>query len=167
VEQTELIKTYFGRVRKLEWRGKDNYTADMIKNSGFNTMIQGTCADITKIAMLRVQDRVLDKYPEDVVQMKLQVHDELDFIVRNDMLDEVCAVIKNAMTIPTPDDWVDFEIDVEIGPSWSEMDHTDWEGAWTLDKFTGWGDIVPKKYQSYLTVPGYSATWGGYGKGGN
>ena len=159
VEQTEMIKTYFGRVRKLEWKDQGTRRADMIKNSGFNTMIQGTCADITKIAMLRVKDRVLDKYPEDVVSMKLQVHDELDFIVRNDMLDEVCAKIKNAMTIPTPENWVDFEVDVEIGPTWSEMDHTDWEGEFVTDQFTGWGDLIPSRYQSYLTVPNYSALW--------
>ncbi len=159
VEQTEMIKTYFGRVRKLEWKDQGSRRADMIKNSGFNTMIQGTCADITKIAMLRVKDRVLDKYPEEIVSMKLQVHDELDFIVRNDMLDEVCAKIKNAMTIPTPENWVDFEVDVEIGKSWSELDHEDWTGDFVTDPFTGWGDIMPQKYQSYLTDPEYLATW--------
>ena len=159
VENTEMIKTYFGRVRKLAWRDQGSRRADMIKNSAFNTMIQGTSADITKIAMLRVKDRVLDQYPEDVVSMKLQVHDELDFIVRNDMLDEVCAKIKNAMTIPTPENWVDFEVDVEIGHSWSELDHEDWEGDFVTDQFTGWGDLIPAKYQTYLTVPEYSARW--------
>ena len=159
VEQTEMIKTYFGRVRKLEWRDKGTRQADMIKNSAFNTLIQGTSADITKIAMLRVKDRVLDKYPPEIVQMKLQVHDELDFIVRNDMLDEVCAKIKNAMTIPTPENWVDFEVDVEIGPTWSELDHKDWEGEFVTDAFTGWGDVIPKRYQSYLMDADYSAGW--------
>ena len=159
VEQTEMIKTYFGRVRKLEWKDQGSRRADMIKNSAFNTMIQGTSADITKIAMLRVKDRVLDKYPSELVQMKLQVHDELDFIVRNDHLDEICAAIKNAMTIPTPENWVDFEVDVEIGKSWSELDHEDWTGEFVTDQFTGWGDVIPSKYQTYLTVPEYSATW--------
>jgi len=159
VEQTEMIKTYFGRVRKLEWRDQPSRRADMIKNSAFNTMIQGTSADITKISMLRVKDRVLDRFGPDLVKLQLQVHDELDFIVRNDHLDEICAAIKNAMTIPTPDTWVDFEVDVEIGRSWSEQEHTDWEGEWVLDPFTGWGDLIPARYQSYLTVPNYSATW--------
>ena len=159
VEQTEMIKTYFGRVRKLEWKDQPARRADMIKNSAFNTMIQGTSADITKIAMLRVKDRVLDKYSPEQVQMKLQVHDELDFIVRNDCLDEICAVIKNAMTIPTPENWVDFEVDVEVGKSWSELDHEDWTGEFVTDTFTGWGDVIPARYQTYLTVPEYSATW--------
>ena len=158
VEQTEAIKTYFGRMRKLLWKDKGRQ-GNRIKESGFNSMIQGTAADITKIAMLRVKDRVLDKYDESIVKMQLQVHDELDFIVRDDMLDEVCAAIKNAMTIPTPDTWVDFEVDLEVGPSWSESEHKDWEGEFITDKFTGWGDIIPKHYQSYLTVPGYLAKW--------
>ena len=158
VEQTEAIKTYFGRMRKLLWKDQGR-KGNRIKESGFNSMIQGTAADLTKIAMLRVKDRVLDKYDESIVKMQLQVHDELDFIVRNDMLDEVCAAIKNAMTIPTPENWVDFEVDLEIGPSWSESEHKDWEGEFVTDQFTGWGNVIPAKYQTYLTVPDYSATW--------
>ena len=159
VEQTEMIKTYFGRVRKLRWREAPPRRADMIKNSAFNTMIQGTSADITKMSMLRVKDRVLDVYGPELVQMKLQVHDELDFVVKNDHLDEICAAIKNAMTIPTPPDWVDFEVDVEFGHSWSEADHEDWTGDFIVDQFNGWGDVLPKRFQSYLTVPGYVAKW--------
>jgi hypothetical protein len=63
------------------------------------------------------------------------------------------------MTIPTPPEWVDFEVDVEIGKSWSELDHEDWTGEFITDTFTGWGDVIPAKYQTYLTVPEYSATW--------
>ena len=158
-EKTEMVKTYFGRVRKLQWRDAPSKRVESIKNSAFNTMIQGTSADITKIAMLRVKDRVLDRFGDDLVQLKLQVHDELDFIVKTEHLDEICSAIKNAMTIPTPPEWVDFEVDCEVGPSWSEADHVDWEGEFVTDQFTGWGDLIPSRYQTYLTDPNYSATW--------
>lgn len=159
VRQHKMVKTLFGRVRKLEWENLPKRVADDIIKKGFNTIIQGSCADITKIAILRVKDRVLDKYGPDKVRLMLQVHDELDFYVKDEYLDEIIAEIKAAMTIPTPENWVDFEIDAEIGHTWSEPDHTDWNGEWTPDKFEGWGNILPKRYQTYLSDPEYTVSW--------
>ena len=63
------------------------------------------------------------------------------------------------MTIVTPPEWCDFEIDGEIGPNWSEASHTDWTGDYKKDEWQGWGNVIPNRFQSYLTDPEYIATW--------
>lgn len=159
VKATKMVKTLFGRVRKLDYEGLPKRVADDIIKKGFNTVIQGSCADITKISMLRVKDRVLDVFGSDIIKMVLQVHDELDFYVRTDKLAEVLPVLKSAMTIPTPDNWCDFDIDCETGVNWSESSHEDWTGAFERDKFEGWGKVLPARFQTYLTDPEFSARW--------
>lgn len=161
VRKNKVIKTMFGRARKLEWEGLPSRVAEDVIKKGFNTKIQGSAADISKIALLRIKDRVLDRFGREKVRLILTVHDEFDFYVRTDCLDEVLPVIKAAIDIPTPDNWCDFVCDIEIGKSWSEKDHTDWipPENYKMDTFTGWGDILPKRYQTYLTDPNYVAQW--------
>lgn len=159
VREHKMVKTIFGRVRKLDYEGLPAKVAEDIIKKGFNTIIQGSCADITKISMLRVKDRVLDKFGRDNIRMILQVHDELDFYIRTDMLDVILPELKAAMTIPTPDNWVDFEVDIGIGSSWSEKDQSPWDGSFTKDPFEGWGSILPPRFNTYLKNPDYSASW--------
>ena len=159
VRQHKMVKTLFGRVRKLDFEGLPKRVADDIIKKGFNTIIQGSCADITKIAILRVKDRILDKFGSENIRLILQVHDELDFYVKTDMLDTILPELKAAMTIPTPAEWVDFEVDIETGSSWSEADHVDWEGDYVRDEFNGWGSVLPKRFQTYLQDEDYIVTW--------
>lgn len=162
VRKKKIAKTAFGRVRKLEWEGLPSKVAEDTIKKGFNTTVQGTSADCLKMAMLRVKDRVLDKYGRDIIRLVLTVHDELDFYVREDMLQELLPQIKAAMEIPVPDNWAPLVCDIEYGPTWAEVDHVDYKPTseeYAPDKFEGWGKVLPEKYQTYLTNENYCVQW--------
>ncbi len=79
-----------------------------------NTPIQGTAADLIKVAMIRLRD-VLRGVPD--VRMVLQVHDELVFEVARDRVDEVTGtvvgVMESAMELNVP-----LRVDAGAGESW-------------------------------------------------
>jgi len=82
-----------------------------------NTPMQGTGADIIKLAMLRTQERITrEAWP---VQMLLTVHDELVFECPPDLTDEVGAALKQEMeqvyTLSVP-----LEVDVGVGDTWAD-----------------------------------------------
>jgi DNA polymerase-1 len=84
-----------------------------------NMPIQGTSADLIKIAMINVQKLINDKY-SDSVRMLLQVHDELLFEVKKDVVEKVAKEIKEIMesahhfNVPIVDD-------AKSGDNWAEM----------------------------------------------
>ena len=94
--ETGYVKTLFNRKRVIEELKNTNY---MIRQAGeriaLNTPIQGTSADIMKMAMIKVYEEMnKHKFKSKIV---MQVHDELIFDCYNDELDEVIKVAKDAM----------------------------------------------------------------------
>ena len=82
-----------------------------------NAPIQGTAADIIKIAMIRVHDRLLKEgYKSRLI---LQVHDELLIETALEELDEVKQILQEEMT-GAADLSVKLEIDVHEGANWYE-----------------------------------------------
>ena len=82
-----------------------------------NTPIQGTAADIIKIAMIRVYNKLKEKKLKS--RLILQVHDELLVEVHKDELDEVKEILKNEMENAVKLD-VPLEIDMHLGDTWFE-----------------------------------------------
>ena len=82
-----------------------------------NTPLQGTAADIIKVAMIRIQDRI--EGGNLGTQMIMQVHDELVFEVPEAELQEVCPLIKNemeaVMNLSVP-----LKVSVYTGKTWAE-----------------------------------------------
>lgn len=80
-----------------------------------NSPIQGTAADIIKIAMVRVHDRLQQEGLAS--QLLLQVHDELLIEAKEDELDRVKAILEqemqNAAQLSVP-----LEIDMHTGNTW-------------------------------------------------
>ena len=94
--ETGFVKTLFNRKRVIEELTNTNY---MIRQSGermaLNTPIQGTSADIMKMAMIKVYEEMnRHNFKSKIV---MQVHDELIFDVYENELDELIKVAKNAM----------------------------------------------------------------------
>ena len=112
-------KTFFNRRRYLRTKGLPPQIVGKILRKSFNTLIQGSAADILKIAMVRVATRI-KQFGNDC-KMLLTVHDELDFIIKEERLDEILAVIKLAMELETPDNWAKIVVDMEVGDSWSQF----------------------------------------------
>ena len=82
-----------------------------------NAPIQGTAADIIKIAMIRVHDRLA----EEGLQSKLilQVHDELLIETKEEETEHVKQILEEEMK-KAADLSVDLEVDMHIGNNWYE-----------------------------------------------
>ncbi|MDY5784637.1 MAG: DNA polymerase I [Corynebacterium sp.] len=122
VEQARRVgytETLFGRRRYLPELTSDNRLArENAERAALNAPIQGTAADIIKVAMIRV-DRALDKHRSRVL---LQVHDELVVEVAHGELDEVRAIVERemdeAITLLVP-----LEVSAGTGTNWDEAAH--------------------------------------------
>lgn len=116
------VTTLFGRRRPTpELLGK---TPDKITNLShpsrfaINAVVQGTAADIIKIAMIRVSDLITKQYP-DTVTMILQVHDELLFEVDPSVIESFQKDLIQTMSSVTTLS-VALEVEVGVGDHWSE-----------------------------------------------
>ncbi len=82
-----------------------------------NTPIQGTAADLIKIAMLHIQDQLKKEVPE--ARMLLQVHDELVFEVPEDKMEQTAGIVgpamENVVELAVP-----LVVDIGIGKNWTE-----------------------------------------------
>ena len=87
-----------------------------------NTPIQGTAADVIKLAMVMLQGRMDEMGLRSL--MIVQVHDELIFEVPRDELAQVQAIVMELMPSAVPPD-VGFEVPLEVemktGDNWGEM----------------------------------------------
>jgi len=85
-----------------------------------NMPIQGTAADIIKIAMNRIYARIKDRTD---IRMLVQVHDELVFQVHDSVVNEACTLIKQEMENVLTDDYKDkvlLKVDIGVGKNWAE-----------------------------------------------
>jgi DNA polymerase I len=82
-----------------------------------NTPIQGSAADICKLAMLRVARFLDDKHPR--ARLLLQIHDELVLEAPTEEADDIAAAVKHIMETVVPL-CVPLVADVGVGASWGE-----------------------------------------------
>lgn len=101
VEQRKFVKYWDGRRRHIR-RKRDAFKA-------WNSVCQGGGAQLVKRAMLRCQE-----FEDENCQMVLQVHDEITFVIRDDMIPIYEPKIIQAMV-----DWPDFGVHFEVeGKVW-------------------------------------------------
>ena len=116
--EKEYCLTILGRRRALKDINASQY---LVKSSAermaLNTPLQGTAADIIKIAMLKVEKRLENMKSK----MILQIHDELIIDATKDEEDKVKQILKeemeSAMKLKVP-----LIMDVESGYYWSDLD---------------------------------------------
>ncbi|MFN5835938.1 MAG: DNA polymerase, partial [Pseudanabaena sp.] len=115
-ERDGYVKTVLGRRRYFRnLKDMTGYQKAALLRSAVNAPIQGTSADIVKLAMLRVHE-ILKDYQ---AQLLLQVHDELVFEVPPDEIEELQPKIKAAMESAL-DLSVKLEVDIHTGKNWME-----------------------------------------------
>jgi DNA polymerase-1 len=114
-------ETVLGRRRYLPDLTSDNrQRREMAERMALNAPIQGSAADIIKVAMLRV-DKALT-HAQLRSRMLLQVHDELVFEVAPGEKDELESLVRESMAGAYPLD-VALEVSVGTGPNWAAADH--------------------------------------------
>ena len=110
------VETMFGRRRYIkELAAKNKNLQAFGERVAKNTPIQGTAADIIKIAMIKVYNRLKESGLD--ARLILQVHDELIVEAREDCAEKVAALLKeemeNAVKLTVP-----MTVDVNIGKTW-------------------------------------------------
>ena len=109
-------ETMLGRRRTLRDIDSRNATArGAAERDAINTPIQGSAADLIKIAMVRVDRALKDRRLR--AKMVLQIHDELVFDVPEEEVDEVVELARREMT-GAYDFGVPLEVGVGVGRSW-------------------------------------------------
>lgn len=121
-----FVKTVAGRIRYLpDINSKNGQIRGFSERMALNTPVQGTSADIIKIAMIDIDKHL--KSSGSGARMLLQVHDELLFEVPDGEMREVPSKLKylmeNAMKLDVPT-----VVEVKAGANWNEMDKLKFPG---------------------------------------
>ncbi len=112
------VETLYGRVRWLPELGAKNYAVrENAKRMAINARIQGTAADLLKLAMIAVDRRLRAEHPE--AGLLLTVHDELVLEVPAAEAETVAELVRAEMT-GIADLAVPLVVDVGTGPTWYE-----------------------------------------------
>jgi len=112
------VTTMYGRRRYLpDIHSRNQVVRGNAERNAINAPIQGSAADIIKIAMVRIASRLEREMPE--AKMILQVHDELIFEVENNDVKTLAAIVKEEMKGATQLK-VPLEVDTGTGNNWLE-----------------------------------------------
>lgn len=110
------VKTMMNRIRYIPELKSPNYNIRLFgERVALNTPIQGTAADIIKLAMVRVDNRLISEGLKS--RLILQVHDELIVEAHKDEVETVKSILseemQGAMTLSIP-----LKVDMSVGRSW-------------------------------------------------
>ena len=113
------VETLFGRRRYIpDLRSSDKGLKNRADRQAFNTVIQGSAADLMKLAIVRAHSCFVDEPDVNVV---LTVHDELVTVAREDLAEETAEAIRVSMEgIKLPEIQIPLIADVKIVNKWGE-----------------------------------------------
>jgi DNA polymerase-1 len=112
------VETILGRRRYLRDINSANQTVrGFAERNAINAPIQGSAADMIKVAMINIQKDIQKKNLKS--RMLLQVHDELVFDVLNEELDELRKLVEHRMKTALPLK-VPVEVGIGTGNNWLE-----------------------------------------------
>jgi DNA polymerase-1 len=116
--QTEgYVETYHGRRRPTPDVSSSNFMVrEAARRQAANMPIQGTEADLMKLAMLKIDEK-LDGLGEQI----LQIHDSVLVETPKENADKVAKILKEVMESIAPDLPVKLKVDVGIGNNWGEL----------------------------------------------
>ena len=114
------VKTLFGRVRPIpDINSKNSNLRGFAERTAVNTPLQGTAADLIKIAMIGIDNGIRDR--ELKSRMTLQVHDELVFEVPEGEIDIIKSLVREEMeqvhALHVP-----LQVDIGVGANWRDLE---------------------------------------------
>ncbi len=114
------VFTLFGRVRPIpDINGKNANLRGFAERTAVNTPLQGTAADLIKLAMIRIDREIQSRRLKS--RMTLQVHDELVFEVPEDEVETMRQLVKHEMENVHPLR-VPLLVEVGVGKNWRDME---------------------------------------------
>jgi DNA polymerase-1 len=119
--RTGYVSTLLGRRRYLsDLHSRNRVVREAAERVAVNTPIQGSQADLIKLAMIRIHRDVLPRFPGAL--MILQVHDELVFELdpqdAESLGRQVGEVMANALPLSVP-----VQVELRVGPNWNDLQH--------------------------------------------
>ncbi len=116
------VETIFGRKCNIKSINDKNFAVrGFAERQSINAPIQGTAADIIKLAMIEIHNQIIKKQIK--AKMLLQVHDELIFEINENIIEETSILIKQIMEnthLQYKDFTVPLTVDYGIGDTWGE-----------------------------------------------
>ena len=118
VRETGVAKTLFGRRRPIpDMQSRNPAARSFAERTAVNTPLQGTAADMIKLAMIRIAARLEEQSMQ--ARMLLQVHDELVFETPPAEADQLKQIVKtemeNVYQLAVP-----LVVDIGAGPNWRD-----------------------------------------------
>jgi DNA polymerase I len=115
------VKTLFGRVRPIPDINSKNFNLrGFAERTAVNTPLQGTAADLIKLAMIRIDTMIRDGGMRS--RMTLQVHDELVFEVPEPEVDEMRSLVREQMENVHPALSVPLMVEIGVGKNWRDLE---------------------------------------------
>jgi DNA polymerase-1 len=114
------VKTLFGRIRPMpDINSKNSNQRGFAERTAVNTPLQGTAADLIKIAMIRIDEAIRDRGLKS--RMTLQVHDELVFEVPETELEVMRSLVREYMekvhSLAVP-----LVVEIGVGRNWRDLE---------------------------------------------
>jgi DNA polymerase-1 len=114
------VRTLFGRIRPIPDINSKNFTQrGFAERTAVNTPLQGTAADLIKVAMIRIDAALQERGLKS--RMTLQVHDELVFEIPEKEVDTMQSLVReqmekvHALAVP-------LLVEMGLGPNWRDLD---------------------------------------------
>lgn len=118
-------ETLFGRRRYFPGiNSGPEYVQKALERQAINAPVQGTTADIIKIAMIEVDKEIKNMGWEKDIHLLLQIHDELLYEIKKEKLETIMPVIKKIMegvVSPEQGRLVPFPVKYSTGVSWGDL----------------------------------------------
>ena len=115
------VRTLFGRVRPIPDINSKNFNLrGFAERTAVNTPLQGTAADLIKIAMIRIDAAIRERDLKS--RMTLQVHDELVFEVPENEIDVMRSLVREHMENVHSPLSVPLLVEVGIGKNWRDLE---------------------------------------------
>jgi DNA polymerase-1 len=115
----QKVRTLFGRVRPIpDINSKNANLRGFAERTAVNTPLQGTAADLIKLAMIRIDRELQDR--EMKSRMTLQVHDELVFEVPESEIEQMRSLVREQMEQVHPLA-VPLLVEIGAGPNWRDL----------------------------------------------
>jgi DNA polymerase-1 len=119
VRQLGFTRTLFGRIRQIpEISSPQTNLRNFAERTAMNTPLQGTAADLIKLAMIEIDRRLTDE--EFASRMILQVHDELLFEGPESEMPKLKKLVKEVME-HVHELRVPLVVEIKVGPNWRDM----------------------------------------------
>jgi DNA polymerase-1 len=116
-----FTETMFGRRRYLPaLRSPVPFVRASAERMALNAPLQGSAADIVKLAIIRVDEMLKKQKLADRAHLLLQVHDELLYEITAKDADQIIPLIKKEMESVVTDP-IPFTVKVETGPTWGDL----------------------------------------------